>query len=81
MLDQGEMQAEQELVDELRAMIRELLAGCQHADPPDVWRERREHIAQLRQRVRAMRVRHLGYTQPSASPATERRAPGTRTWS
>jgi hypothetical protein len=59
-----QMAEEQRLVDELRALADEVLAGSRRGDPPEMWRERRAEIARLRRRVRQMKREHLGGAPP-----------------
>jgi hypothetical protein len=63
-MNDTEMQAENELVAELQDMARTVRMGVQMGDSPPVWKQHREQIAALRQRVRTMRNRHLGTADP-----------------
>jgi uncharacterized protein with HEPN domain len=59
-MNNADMQAEDELVTDLHRMADTVVAGLQRGDSPTVWQAHREHIAELRQRIRAMRALHLG---------------------
>ena len=63
-MDEAELQAERELIDDLGRMASTVHAGIQPDDTRTVWKQRRAQIAALRERVRAMRDRHLGRFRP-----------------
>jgi hypothetical protein len=56
-----QMAEEQRLVDHLVAMVDEVRQGIARGDSPQCWRDRRAEIADLRRRVRELRVAHLGH--------------------
>jgi hypothetical protein len=68
-MNDTELQAERELVADVDRMAGTVMAGLQRGETPVVWQERREQIAALRQRIRAMRDRQLGGSWTS-SPMT-----------
>jgi len=55
----SELDAERDLVHEVGQAADELIQAMGGGEPSERWRERRAHIAELRERVRAMRDRHL----------------------
>jgi hypothetical protein len=59
-MDVSEIDAENALVAELVHMARALQTELHTGVSLTVWKQRREQIAALRQRVRSMRDRHLG---------------------
>jgi hypothetical protein len=59
-MNDADLQAEHELVAEVCRMADSVVAGMQLGAAPTDWQQRREQIAALRQRIRAMRDRHLG---------------------
>jgi hypothetical protein len=57
-----DMQAELELLADLRRTADTVLHGLRTGDQSEnVWHQRREEIAALRERVHAMRDAHLGH--------------------
>ena len=65
-MNDADMQAEQELMADLQRMAETVCDRFNAGDPPAVWQGRREQIAALQQRVRALRAQHLG--QPDRTP-------------
>jgi hypothetical protein len=59
-MNNAAMQAEHDLAADLQAMARLVQTGVQLGESPTVWKARREQIAALRERIRALRDRHLG---------------------
>jgi hypothetical protein len=70
-MNDTELQAERALGADVHRLARTVQAGLRTGDSPEVWAERREQIAALRQRIRTLRARHLGGSWAS-SPVTPR---------
>ena len=70
-MNDTELRAEREVLGDLGRMAGTVVAGLQRGEPPAVWQERREQIAALRQRIRALRAR-----QPGGSWTASPRTPG-----
>jgi hypothetical protein len=66
-MNNAAMQAEHDLAADLQAMARLVQTGVQLGESPTVWKARREQIAALRERIRALRDRHLGESWTSSS--------------
>ncbi len=58
-VEQSQLEAERDLVHEVSQAADELVQAMGRGEPSERWRERRADIAELRERVRAMRDRHL----------------------
>ena len=59
-MHEADMQAEQQLVDDISRRAREVMDGLRNGDSPTAWQQQRQEIAVLRQRIRTMRDAHLG---------------------
>jgi hypothetical protein len=55
------MGEESALIARCLMLAAEIQVGLWRRDPPAVWQERRAAIAQLRQELRVLRVKHLGH--------------------
>jgi len=66
------MQAECELIADFQALSSAIQADVKAGAGFTTWKARREQIAELRERVRTMRNRHLGECAPTqqAPPAS-----------
>jgi hypothetical protein len=63
-MDEREMRLEQELIADLRMLADDICSDLKTPRGPSIWGQRREQIAEMRQRIGTMRARHLG--TPSA---------------
>ncbi len=59
-MNEKEMEAENQLIADVVRMAHTVQADLLAHTAPTVWRERRDQIVELRQRIRVMRDRHLG---------------------
>jgi hypothetical protein len=58
-MDEAEFRAEQELVADAQALSSAIWEDILAGRPRSPWKERRRQIAALRERIRALRDRHL----------------------
>ena len=59
-MDEAEMRAEVELIAELQCLSTAIQNDVNAGAGPTIWKLRRAQIADLRERMRSMRTRHLG---------------------
>jgi hypothetical protein len=65
--DDADRQAERELLAEVCRLANNVLADLRRGEAPTAWKARREQVAELRQRIRAMRKRRLSRSWTSSS--------------
>jgi hypothetical protein len=59
-MDEREMRVEQQLVADLQVLAADIRSDVESSPPPSNWGKRREQIAEMRQRIRQLKARHLG---------------------